>query len=386
VIHFAPLVWANLRRRRVRTILTILSVAVAFLLFGILAALRNALLGGADIAGADRLITTHKTSIIQSLPRSYLNRIAGTDGVLVATSFNWMGTYYKEERNQVFTYPSDPNTLNEVYPEFTAPPDQMRTFRSTRDCALVGESAAITNKWKVGDRIPIRSSIFRKQDGGDTWDLTVCGIYSVKEGAGDTSGVYIHYEYFNEALRYGRDQAGWIVFRVRDPARMTEIARRVDAMFANSATETKTASERAFAQGWVNQIGNVGAIISAVVSAVFFTMLLVTANTMAQAVRERTNELAVLKTLGFTGRQVLWMVLAESVLITVLGGVVGMILATVFVSGAKQAVAQYLPLLAIPSSTWLVAIAFMAALGITSGAMPAWQAWRLNIVTALRRG
>lgn len=384
MIHFLPLLLANLRRRRVRTVLTILSVATAFLLYGLMAALRNALLGGVELAGADRLITTHKTSIIQGLPRSYLNRIAGTDGVRVATSFGWFGGYYINERNQVISEIADADTLEAVYPEFTISAAASQAWRSQRDCALVGEAMARSWSWKVGDRIPLRSAFRRKKDGGDTWDLKVCGLYSVTN-SGDTNALFLRYDYYNESVRAGRDEAGWVVFRVKDASRMTEVARSVDALFANSATETKTSSEQAFAQSWINQIGNVGAIITAIVSAVFFTMLLVTANTMAQSIRERTAELAVMKTLGFSGLQVLYLVLAESVLITVIGGVIGLALSTVLVNGARQSLAQYLPLLSIPPQALLGALGFMLGLGLLSGALPAWQAWRLNIVSALRR-
>ena len=383
MIQFLPLLFANLRRRRVRTVLTILSVATAFLLFGLMAALRNALFGGIEMAGADRLITTHKMSIIQGLPRSYLNRVAGIEGVRVATSFNWFGGYYIDERNQIISQTSDPETLLAVYPEVLVDPEAVRRFQGQRDCALVGEALATAWNWQVGQRFPLRSSFRRKLDGGDTWDLQVCGIF--RTTTGDTNSLFLRHDYVNESLRVGRDQAGWIVFRVTDPARMIEIARRVDAMFANSSTETKTSSEQAFAQGWINQIGNVGAIITAVVSAVFFTMLLVTANTMAQAIRERTSELAVMKTLGFRGAQVLALVLAESVLITVLGGAIGLALSTVFVHGARQALAQYLPQLSIPSRAVFEAFGFMLGLGLLAGALPAAQAWRLRIVDALAR-
>ena len=383
MIQFLPLLFANLRRRRVRTLLTVLSVATAFLMFGLMAALRNALLGGVELAGADRLITTHKTSIIQGLPRSYLNRIAGTDGVRVATSFGWFGGYYIDERNQVITEVADPETMQAVYPEILVDPQATRAWQSTHDCALVGEALANAWHWRVGQRIPLRSAIRRKQNGSDTWDLQVCGIY--RATSGDTNAMFLRYDYYNEALRFGRDEAGWIVFRVKDPARMTEIARRIDALFANSSAETKTSSEQTFAQSWINQIGNVGAIINAVVSAVFFTMLLVTANTMAQAIRERTAELAVMKTLGFSGPQVLTLVLAESILITTLGGALGMALSTVFVRAARQELAQYLPMLSIPPRALLQALAFMLVLGLLAGALPAVQAWRLRIVEALRR-
>lgn len=383
MIQFLPLLLANLRRRRVRTVLTILSVATAFLLFGLMAALRNALLGGVEMAGADRLITTHRMSIIQGLPRSYLNRIAGTEGVRAATAFGWFGGYYVDERNLIISETADPDTLQAVYPELLVDAEAAHRWRSQRDCALVGESLARTWNWRIGQRIPLRSAFHRKKDGGDTWDLQVCGIYGATTG--DTNALFLRYDYVNESLRVGRDQAGWIVFRVTDAARMAEIARRVDAMFANSSTETKTSSEQAFAQSWINQIGNVGAIITAVVSAVFFTMLLVTANTMAQAIRERTSELAVMKTLGFSGLQVLTLVLAESVLITALGGVIGLALSTMFIQGARAALAQYLPMLSLPPRAVLEACGFMLGLGLLAGALPAAQAWRLRIVEALRR-
>jgi putative ABC transport system permease protein len=359
-------------------------VATAFLLYGLMAALRNALLGGVELAGADRLITTHKTSIIQGLPRSYLNRIAGTDGVGVATSFGWFGGYYINVRNQIVSEIADADTIEAVYPEFVVSAAASQAWRSQRDCALVGEALARTWNWRVGDRIPLRSAFRRKADGGDTWDVKVCGIYTVRN-SGDSSAMFLRYDYYNESVRVGRDQAGWVVFRVKDAARMTEVARRVDALFANSSTETKTSSEQAFAQSWINQIGNVGAIITAIVSAVFFTMLLVTANTMAQSIRERTAELAVMKTLGFSGLQVLWLVLAESVLITLIGGAFGIGLSALMVRGVQPALSQYLPMLAIPPQALLTALGFMLGLGLLSGALPAWQAWRLNIVSALRR-
>lgn len=379
-----PLLFANLQRRRVRTFLTIASVATAFLLFGLLQALRYALLGGVEMAGADRLMTMHKVSFIQSLPRSYLNRIRGVEGVRAATALEWFGGTYQTERNQIPAQVADPETLFDVYPEVVLGARQRQAWIDEPTGALVGEALARSNGWKLGDRIPLRSNIYRKRDGGDTWELVISGIYGMKNG-GDTGGLFLHYSYFNESLGFGRDRAGWVVLRVRDPARMSEIARRIDAMFANSNTETKTDNERAFVQGFINQVGNVGAIITAIVSAVFFTMLLVTANTMAQSIRERTSELAVMKTLGFTGQQVLTLVLAESLLITLLGGITGMLLATVASNAARHSMQQYLPLLMITTEAYALAAACMLALGLLAGATPAWQALRLNITTALRR-
>jgi putative ABC transport system permease protein len=367
MLRYLPLLWANLRRRRIRTLLTIGSVAIAFLLYGLLEALRYALLGGVEMAGADRLMTMHKVSFIQPLPRSYLNRVAGLEGVRAATSLSWFGGYYQDPRNVIVVQVADQETLLDVYPELILGARARPAWQSERTGALVGRALANANGWKLGDHIPIRSNIFRKADGGDTWDLVISGIYDVRNN-GDTSGMFFRYDYFNESLQRGRDRAGWIVMRVRDPARMTQIARQIDAMFANSSAETKTADERAFMQSFINQFGNIGAIITAIVSAVFFTMLLVTANTMAQSIRERTSELAVMKTLGFTSAQVLMLVLTESVLLTTLGGLLGLVLATITSNGARAS-----------------PVALMLMLGLLSGTLPAWQAWRLNIVTALRR-
>jgi putative ABC transport system permease protein len=381
---FLPLLWANLRRRRVRTLLTIGSVAIAFLLYGMLEAFRHALLGGVEMAGADRLMTMHKVSFIQSLPRSYLNRIRGIDGVRVALSMGWFGGYYQNARNVIVVQVVDHETMLDVYPEILVSATERQAWLGERTGALVGRALASANGWKIGDHIPMRSNIYRKADGGDTWDLVVSGIYDMKDN-GDTSGLFFRYDYFNESLQFGRDRAGWVVMRIRDPARMAQIARQIDAMFANSNTETKTSDERAFMQAFINQFGNIGAIITAIVSAVFFTMLLVTANTMAQAIRERTAELAVMKTLGFTGRQMLTLVLTESVLVTSLGGAMGLVLATVVVNGARASLQQYLPMLNMTASAYLSAVVLILLLGLLSGAVPAWQAWRLNIVTALRR-
>lgn len=379
-----PLLWANLRRRRVRTLLTIASVAVAFLLFGLLEALRYAIEGGVEMAGADRMLTMHKISFTIPLPGSYLNRVRSVDGVRVAMAMGWFGGVYQDDRNQIVAQVVDPEQFFEIYPEVVLGAAQREAWRRERTGAIVGRTLAAANGWRVGQRIPLRSNIYRKVGGGDTWELLITGIYDIANN-GDTNGLFLRYDYFNESVAFNRDMVGWIIARVRDPARMRGIARQIDAMFANSNYETKTDDERAFVQGFINQVGNVGAIISGILSAVFFTMLLVTANTMAQAIRERTAELAVMKTLGYSGAQMLTLVLAESLLLTTLGGGLGLLLAGAFIEGARAALAQYLPLLELTGSAVTTGIGAMVLLGLVSGAAPAWQAWRLNIVAALRR-
>ena len=381
-MRYLPLLWANLRRKRLRTALTFASVVVAFLLFGLLKGVEYALTGSADLAGQDRLVTQHKISIIQSFPLSYLDRIRAIDGVRAATSLDWFGGIYQDERNQLNMMAADPESFAEVYSEYGTP-EQKQAWISDRTGALVGSVVAERNGWKVGDQIPMRSNAYRKQDGGDTWEVTISAIYHVEDG--DNSSVYIHYDYFNESRSFNRDQIGWVVMRIDDPNRGPEISRQIDDMFANSSAETRTTSESAFLQGFANQMGNIAAIVTVVAAAVFFTMLLVTANAMQQAVRERVGEIAVLRTLGFSNALVISLVLAEGLGITVLGAALGLWLGNGVTASVGSQVQTFLPLLEVPPSAFVTGAAIAVALGVLSCALPCTQIWRLSVVEQLRR-
>jgi putative ABC transport system permease protein len=381
---YLPLLAASLRRKRLRTFFTIASILVAFLLFGLAESLRFALQSGVEVAGADRLFTMHKVSFTQLLPASYENRIKAVDGVVALTPQTWFGAWFQDERNQIPTFPTKPEAFLRVYPEIRVPEDQRVAWLADRSGVLVGRSVADMFGWQVGDAVPLQSAIWRRSDGSQTWEVTVRAIYDLQTG-GDTRQIVMHQDYFEEARQQGKGLVGWYLVRVADVDRAPAIARQIDALFANSPYETKTSSERAMAQSFVNQIGNVGAILSAIVAAVFFTMLLVTANTMAQSVRERTNELGVLKTLGFSNRGVLGLVLGESVLVTTLGGLAGMLLAWWLGVQFEPVLDQYLPGFRVPFAAFVQAVVFMVALGVVAGAAPAWQAMRLQIVEALRR-
>ncbi len=379
------LLWANLGRKRSRLILTLASIAVAFILFAMVQALQYALLGGVDLAGQDRLMSMHKVSFTESLPRSYLARIQATQGVRSAIAQNWFGGYFKDERTQIFSYPIlGEAALLDVYPEIVIDPQQLKNWMNERTGALIGTTMMTNMGWKIGDVVPIRSAIYFKKDGTNTWDMKIVGVFGMPNG-GDTNGLYFHYDYFNEGIVY-QDYIGWIGLRLQDKNQAAQVAAKIDAMFANSSAETKTSTEKAFIQNFANQMGNISAIVTVIVVAVFFTMLLVTANSMAQSVRERTSEIGVMKTLGFTSAQVTGLVLAESLLITFLGGVLGLALGALFVKGIAEAVKQFLPLMSVPPSAYVLGLACMAVLGILSGALPCWQAWQLKITDALRRG
>ncbi len=382
-MKYLPLLWSNLQRKRLRTWLTLASIIVAFLLFGILQTMRMALTGGAELAGADRLVTIHKISLIQSLPESYLTRVRGLDGVRVACSHDWFGGVYQEDRNQIVAIAVDEPTFFEVYSEYSLPEEQKKAWLAERTGAIVGPGLAERFGWKVGDTVPIRSNIFTNSDGTQVWQMKIMGIYQATNG--DTQTLYFHHEYLDESRTFNRDQIGWIVTRLDDPNQAAEVAKKVDALFANSSTETKTSTEKAFAQGWANQMGNIGAIVSAVASAVFFTMLLVIANTMGQSVRERTNELAVMKTLGFSSSAVTSMVIGEALLLTLLGAAIGLILAFFAAAGLAKMLSQFLPTIGMPAETFVLGIAIALVLGTIASALPSVQAWQLKIVDALRR-
>jgi putative ABC transport system permease protein len=385
MLRFVPLFFANVGRKPIRTTLTIASIIVAFLLFGLLKVMQGALALGADLAGVDRLATMHKMSLIQQFPISYVNRIRGVDGVIAATPFVWFGGIYQDERNQVAAQATEAETFLTVYSEYTMPPDQRTDWLADRASMIVGQALAERFGWHVGDTVPLRSSFYRKTDGGDTWDMRVAGIYDATNG--DNSSLYFHYDYLNESLspNGGRDSAIWVVMKIRDPSEAPRISATVDALFANSPAETKTATERAFLQGFANQMGNIALIVTAVASAVFFTMLLVTANTMAQSVRERTSEIAVLKTLGYTKRTIVGLVLTESFVITALGGVVGLGVAALLADTIGDLMAQFFPVVGIPTSAYVTGAVLIVVLSLLAGLLPSLEASRLKITDALRK-
>ncbi len=382
-MKYLPLLWANLRRKKLRTTLTFASVVVAFLLFGVLEAVNYALTGGAELAGQDRLVTQHHVSIILSLPQNYLTRIRGVDGVRKATSENWFGGIFQDDRNQVTAYAVEPDSFFDVYPEFTPPEKQLQVWHANRTSVVIGSGLAQRFGWKVGDRFPLRSNFARNRDGSDTWEVDVAGIYDIKDG--DNGNLFLHYEYFNEARTFERDSIGWIVLRLIDPSRGPEVSRTIDALFANSSAETKTTTESAFLQGFANQMGNIGAIVSAVAAAVFFTMLLVTANAMAQSVRERVREIAVMRTIGFSNGGVVALVLAEGLAITVLGGALGLWSGDAVARSIGVSLSQFLPLMFMPPNAFVIGASLAVGLGVLSCALPCVQVWRLEIVEQLRR-
>jgi len=386
-MKFLPLVWRNLLRRKVRTIFTVLSIFIAFVLFGVLMAIRMAFNMGVDMAGEGRLMVIDKVSIINPLPASYEQQLRMIEGVKDVTHSNWFGGYYQEVKNQFATFAVDPENWLKVYPkEFDLPEDQKKAWFADRTGAIVGIDTARKYGWKVGQRVPIQGTIYRRPDGGP-WEFTIDGIYDPKIKGADKTNFIFNYQYLRETIpaQSGfRDKYNWYVFTIDNPDHAPQIAAKIDAMFANSPNETKTNTEKAFVADWAKQVGDIGKIMMWIVTMALFTILLVAGNTMAQAVRERTNELAVLKTLGFGDGRILRMVLLESVLIALVGGLLGLGASYLLTSNGDPT-GGLLPAFYFPTKDIVLGIGLVLTLGIVAGSLPAWQAGRLRIVDALRR-
>jgi len=383
-MKYLYLVWSNLKRKKLRTVLTILSILVAFLLFGLLGAIRQSFSQGVDVAGADRLIVRHKVTLAQLLPASYESRIEQIGGVEDATHQTWFGGIYQKPSNFFAQMPVKPAEFLAMYPEFLLTDAEREAWLRTRTGAIAGRAIAERFGWKVGDRIPINATIWTREDGGSTWDFDLVGIYDGAEKGTDTTQFLFHYDYFDEGRRFGKGMVGWYVVRIDDPDRAAGIAAAIDEEFANSPAETKSEPEGAFLQAFANQVGDVGFIMMSIVAAVFFTILLVAGNTMAYAVRERTGELAVLKAIGFTDGGVLGLVLAESLFLTLIGGGTGLALAWLVVS-AGDPTNGMLPTFFIPRRDLLTGVLMIGVMAFVAGILPALQASRLRVADALRR-
>ncbi len=383
-MKFLHLIWSNLKRKKLRTILTLLSIIVAFILFGYLSAIKQALTGGVSMAGQNRLVVRHKISIIQSLPQAYKARMERIPGVALATHESWFGGIYQDPK---FFFPQMavvPEEFLDMWPENVLPPEQKQAWNQTRTGAIVGRKTAERFHWKIGDKVPIQSSIWTKTDGSRLWEFDIVGIFDGVSKNTDTTPLFFRYDYFDEGRIWSKGQVGWYVVRVKDPEQAGEVAKLIDQEFENSSAETKTEPEGAFLQAWAKQIGDITTITASILSAVFFTILLVTGNTMSQSVRERTGELGVLKALGYTNSQALTLVLAESCLLAMLGGGIGLGIALMLISRGDPT-GGMLPLFYFPTLDVMTGVGFSVALGVLAGIFPALQAMRLRVADALRR-
>lgn len=385
-MKYLHLIWAALFRRKLRTFLTLVSIVTAFLLFGLLDAVRVGFdQAGQSANGAQRLQTGAKLSFIQLLPMSLGARIGQIDGVKDTTFANWFGGAYQKPENQVFSFAVAPNYLD-IYPEMEVSAEHRKAFADTKDGALVGEGLARRFGWKVGDQVPMQSTIFPDRNGSQNWPFKIVGIIHVsdkKTGGWFDQMFLLNWKYFDDTTPWNQGKVGWYVTRVADVNQADRIAKAIDAISANSDHETRTLTEQAATAAWMKQLADINLIVTSIMGAVFFTLLLLAGNTMMQAVRERTSEIAVLKTLGFSGASVLAMVLAEAVLLLFIGGCIGLGLASVVGPAVGAASNGALNLPAAGAASWAIGVGLMLLFGLLVGALPALNAMRLSITDAL---
>jgi putative ABC transport system permease protein len=384
-MRFLPLVWHNLWRRKVRTTFTLLSIFIAFLLFGLLMTIRETFSLGVDLAGLDRLMVIHKISIIMPLPIAYQAQLRTVPGVEAVTHNTWFGGVYQDPTNFFSTIAIEPETYFGMYPEVHLPPEQMKAWTADRQGAVIGIDLAKRFNWKIGDRVPIKGTIYRTKSGGDIWEFNIVGIFDGDPGI-DKTGFFFRYDYLDENRQpnVGAGTVGWYVVKIKDASQSKQLAATFDGMFANSSSETNTTTEKGFIDGFAKQIGDIGSIMIAILVAVLFTMLLVVGNTMAQAVRERTSELAVLKTLGFSNVTILTLVLAESMFVALVGGGLGLAVAWAIVARGDPTGGLLSPFV-LPQRDVIAGIVLMATVGVVAGLLPATGAMRIKITDALRK-
>jgi len=381
-MKFSRIIWANITRKKVRLMLTIGSFAVALVLFAFLAVVRDAFNRGADVAGADRLVVINRTSIINLIPLSYRDKILRIPGVTYVTHNNWFGGIYQEEKNFFPQFVIDPQNQREVFPELIVPDDQWKAFLNDRQGAIAGAKTAERFHWKIGDRIPIKTTLY----GGGAWEFNLVGIYHGKRPQDDETQFWFQWDYFEEKIPQAiKGQIGWYVLRVQNPDDSPRIAKAIDEEFANSPNETKTQTESAFAANWVKQFGNIQKLILSIGTVVFFTLILVTGNTMAISVRERTGELAVFKAIGYSDKFVLFFVLAEAVIIAIIGAAVGVVLALTLIPKLAEKLSGLLPSIVLSPGMLVFGVVIAVFTGLLSGLLPGIGAMQLRVVNALRR-
>jgi putative ABC transport system permease protein len=381
-MKYARIIFANLLRKKVRLLLTLGSFAVALFLFAFLAVVKDAFNRGADVAGADRLVVINRTSIINTIPLSYRDKILRIPGVKYVTHNNWFGGIYQDEKNFFPQFVIDPENQRQVFPELLVSDDQWKAFVNDRQGAVVGARTAERFHWKIGDRIPIKTTLY----GGGSWEFNLDGIYHGKRPADDETQFWFQWDYFEERVPESfKGQIGWYVLRLNSPDDAVAVSKAIDTEFANSSSETKTQSESAFAASWVKQFGNIQFLILSIGTVVFFTLLLVTGNTMAISVRERISELAVFKAIGYSDRKVLFFVLAESLLIALFGGLAGLLFAIMAVPALGNALNGLLPNLVLSPSILALGLVLAIVVGLISGMIPGFIAMRMRVTNALRR-
>jgi putative ABC transport system permease protein len=378
------MLFRNALRHKLRTLLTVGGMAVAILAFCLLRTVIDAWYAGVEASSATRLVTRNAISLIFPLPLSYREKIRSVDGVTAVTYGNWFGGYYVDNRNFFANFAVEGESYLGLYPEYILPPDQEAAFLRDRKGAIAGRGLADRFGWEVGDTVVLTGTIFP-----GNWEFTLRGIYSGRDQTVDQNQFFFHWANLNETVRAVRpgeaDRVGFFIEGVARPELAAPVAAGIDEMFKNSVAETLTETERAFQLGFVAMSQAIIAAVQLVSLVVILIILVVVANTMAMAVRERMKEFSVLKTLGFGAGHIALLIFGESLLLSALGGGLGMLLTFPAAQAFSRAVGQFFPVFRVTGETMAMAAGAIIAVGVTAALFPTVTAVRVRIVEGLRR-
>jgi putative ABC transport system permease protein len=384
-VKYLPLVWAALRRKPTRTLLTCFSIATAFFLFGALQGINVGIEQVKKLTSVSHLIVMSRVNQNAPMPLAHAAQIASIPGVTAVAPFNVLIGSYQRPTNPLIIIGTDLDAMLAISTDLKVTPAQVEVMRRTRNGVVVGVTTAKQYGWKIGDRVPMHAFNGTKADGSADWAFDIVGMYTLQQPSWATR-IFAHYDYINEALTTGKNQALLFYVGIKDPAKSAAISQAIDDRFANSPDQTSTANEKDSIETTLSQIGNINFLVNGVVAAVMFTLLFLTSNTIAQSVRERTAELAVLKTLGFTDAGVQWLVLVEALLLGLISAAIGVALASVvlpWLTSGPTLASQGIGAMHVPGLVYAAAVAVAVLLALVSGVPPALRARRLNIVTAL---
>jgi len=385
-VKLVKIVLKNVFRHRLRTVLTMLGIATAVMAFGLIRTIVGAWNAGVAASAANRMITHHSVSFIFPVPLPYRQQILRVPGVAAVSWANWFGGVYGDPNDFKNFWPRlaiDPETFFDLYPEFQVPPDQLAQFRKERNACIIGRKLAQQHGFKLGDAITMEGDIFPGR-----WEWVVRGIYSGRDATVDETQMFFQWDYLREQVQQrepGRPvEPGWYILRVQSPDAMPRVATTIDEQFLNSRAPTKTESEKAFQQGFVQMSSAIITSLQVISVVIVGIILLVLANTIVMAVRERTREYAVLKTLGFSARHLVGLIFGESLLIAVGGGLLGLALTFPMVAGVGKALPTFFPIINVAPLTIVLALAAALVAGFVAALFPAARVVRTPIVTGLR--
>jgi putative ABC transport system permease protein len=381
-MKFIGLILKSARRSKRRTLLTVISVAMAVFLFAALRAVLDGFNAGAEGSSSTRIVTQRSTSLIFSMPTSHGEQIRNTPGVQAVTWANWFGGIYKDPRNFFAQFAIEPESYLRMYPEILLAPDERKAFLDDRTGCIVGDGLAKVYGFKVGDKITLKVGIptYGRQD----FDFNVRGIYRSGGGSVDNQSMWFHWKYLDERSVV-KGQAGWYVMQIANPDQAAQVSAAIDQKFANSPYETKTETERAFQSSFVSMFGNINLLLGSIGIAVVITTLFVAGNTMAMSVRERTTEIAVMRTLGFQSGTIFLLIAGEGLMMAILGGIVGVGLARAIVNPNFLNAGTFIPAVGVNGANMIMGLGLSVLIGVLAGLIPATMASRLKIVDALRR-